>query len=127
MSLGVILKVFQPQLLQKQKDKGVHQAETQRPLGKGFMHQKISQNTQGHIDQQRHIGNAEPCFVLYHGGNTVDAGGSKPVFHDKQLIIKGQKNRQKNNLPIGEHLLHRLGLHPTTIPSSASYRVIGLL
>ena len=51
--------------------------------------EKIVEYTKRNVDQERHITDTKPCFILYHCCNTVQSRRCKIVFNDKDIIVKG--------------------------------------
>lgn len=102
-SLGNVLKSVQPNILQKQKAKGVGKAKAKGAHSKFAPYKEKRKNTKRYVYKQRHITYAEPCFVLHHGGNTVKPCRRKAVFYNKKLIVKRQKYGAKYNFKVNEY------------------------
>ena len=86
----VILDKGKIRILQQQKGNGIDDRKQQRFHSKILLHEEIRQQRKGHIDEQRHIADAEACLVLDHGSNAIEACGCKAVCNNEHIIDKGQ-------------------------------------
>ena len=88
--------------MQIKKDEGIGETESEAVFGEFFINEEIGQNTKGNIDDQGHITDTEAGFVLHHGGDAVETGRSKTVFHNKELVVESQQNSDQNNVYISK-------------------------
>ena len=91
----------------------------------------VNPDGQGDVDQQAHVAHADACQILYHGTQSVDTGGRKPVGENKQVVIDRADHRDPRDAKIGQRLFHAIHEPPpgrtyfiqsTTNPPHGQYK-----